>query len=57
MEKQNCEMSVFVDDQEGFNYTTSEKNLMPFYKHLAEDTNLRVLVIACPLAFMHSTYS
>lgn len=28
----------------GFNYTFSEKNLLPFYKHVIENTNLRVLI-------------
>lgn len=33
-----------TDNGVGFNYKTTEKNLMPFYRHVAYNTSLRVLV-------------
>jgi serine carboxypeptidase-like clade I len=33
-----------TDNGVGFNYELTEKNLMPFYRDVAENTNLRVLV-------------
>ena len=32
------------DNGVGFNYSITERNLMPFYQHVAQDTQLRVLV-------------
>ena len=33
-----------TDNGVGFNYTLTEKNLMPFYEYLARNTSIRVLV-------------
>jgi len=32
------------DNAEGFQYTSTERNLLPFYAHVARETKLRVLV-------------